>query len=145
MLWLKAWGAALLAVGVLDALWLGWLARGFYVRELGDLMTPQVRALPALLFYLGYPAGLVTLLLWPRPDAMGEAVLRAALIGLLVYGTYDLTNMATLRHWSLRLALVEYFPEVGQRELQESTGRRRDMTQAEVEAADAFLRAVTER
>ena len=50
MLWLKAWGAALLAVGVLDALWLGWLARGFYVRELGDLMTPQVRALPALLF-----------------------------------------------------------------------------------------------
>ena len=107
MLWLKAWGAALLAVGVLDALWLGWLARGFYVRELGDLMTPQVRALPALLFYLGYPAGLVTLLLWPRPDAMGEAVLRAALIGLLVYGTYDLTNMATLRHWSLRLALVD--------------------------------------
>ena len=107
MLWLKAWGAALLAVGVLDALWLGWLARGFYVRELGDLMTPQVRALPALLFYLSYPAGLVTLLLWPRPDAMGEAVLRAALIGLLVYGTYDLTNMATLRHWSLRLALVD--------------------------------------
>ena len=45
----------------------------------------------------------------------------------------------------LVLHLVEYFPEVGQRELQESTGRRRDMTQAEVEAADAFLRAVTER
>ena len=45
----------------------------------------------------------------------------------------------------LHLALVEYFPEVGQRELQESTGRRRDMTQAEVEAADEFLRAVTER
>ena len=41
--------------------------------------------------------------------------------------------------------LSQYFPEVGQRELQESTGRRRDMTQAEVEAADEFLRAVTER
>ena len=45
----------------------------------------------------------------------------------------------------LQLVAVEYFPEVGQRELQESTGRRRDMTQAEVEAADAFLLAVTER
>ena len=42
-----------------------------------------------------------------QTDITPEAVLRAALIGLLVYGTYDLTNMATLRHWSLRLALVD--------------------------------------
>ncbi|NRT55843.1 DUF2177 family protein [Sphaerotilus uruguayifluvii] len=107
MLWLKGWGAALLAVGLLDALWLGWIARGFYVREMGDLMAAQVRTLPALLFYVGYPAGVAALVLWPRPEALPEAVLRAALVGLLVYGTYDLTNMATLRHWSLRLALVD--------------------------------------
>ncbi|MDQ5898317.1 MAG: hypothetical protein QG612_2403 [Pseudomonadota bacterium] len=104
---LQGWGAALLVVGVLDALWLGWLARGFYMREMGDLMTPQVRWLPALAFYLAYPAGLSALVLWPAPATLTEATLRAALVGLLVYATYDLTNLATLRHWSPRLALVD--------------------------------------
>lgn len=45
----------------------------------------------------------------------------------------------------LRLVMVEYLPEIGQRELQEATGPRRYMTADEVDAADAFLRAVVER
>lgn len=45
----------------------------------------------------------------------------------------------------LRLEMIEYLPEIGQRELQEATGPRRYMTAAEVDAADAFLRAVVER
>lgn len=45
----------------------------------------------------------------------------------------------------LQLVMLEYFPEIGQRELQEATGPRRGMTPAEVEAADVFLRALAER
>ena len=45
----------------------------------------------------------------------------------------------------LRLVMIEYLPEIGQRELQEATGPRRYMTAAEVDAADAFLREVVER
>ena len=47
--------------------------------------------------------------------------------------------------FGLRLVMVEYLPEIGQRELQEATGPRRGMTADEVEAADAFLRALMER
>jgi len=42
----------------------------------------------------------------------------------------------------LRLVMVEYLPEIGQRELQEATGPRRCMKDVEVDAADAFLRAL---
>ncbi|TAK80879.1 MAG: DUF2177 family protein [Aquabacterium sp.] len=102
-----AYVAALLVVGLLDALWLGWLMRDFYRREFGDLMAPSVRMLPALLFYLGYPLGILALSLHPQPSTMAEAAWRGAALGLVAYGVYDLTNLATLRGWSLRLAMVD--------------------------------------
>ena len=105
--WLAGYGAALLVVGVLDALWLGVLAREFYRREIGDLMAGSVRLLPAAVFYLGFPAGLVTLALVPLPASLGAAVAKSALVGLVAYGVYDMTNMATLRHWGWKLALTD--------------------------------------
>ena len=101
------YGAALLVMGVLDAVWLGFIARDLYRRELGDLMAANVRVVPAALFYLGYPAGLVALALQPLPESMSMAAWRSALLGLVAYGTYDLTNMATLRQWSLTLTLAD--------------------------------------
>lgn len=103
----RGYAAALLVIGVLDALWLGWLARGFYQREIGHLLLARFNTVPALLFYLGYPACLVLLALTPRPDTLALALGRAALLGLLAYGTYELTNLATLKGWSLRLSLVD--------------------------------------
>jgi uncharacterized membrane protein len=101
------YGAALLVMGVLDALWLGVIARDLYRREIGDLMAANVRILPAALFYLGYPAGIVALALQPPPDSMAMAAWRSAIVGLVAYGTYDLTNMATLRQWSVTLTLAD--------------------------------------
>lgn len=105
-MWL-AYGAALIVMAVLDAVWLGLVAREFYRDEMGELLAPQVRKLPAALFYLAYPAALVALALQPAPDSMATAVWRSALVGLVAYGTYDLTNLATLRHWSVTLALAD--------------------------------------
>lgn len=45
----------------------------------------------------------------------------------------------------LRLALIDYRPEIGERELQEVIGPRRWMLPHEVAAADEFLRALLER
>ncbi len=106
-IWLTGYGAALLVVGLLDGLWLGFIARDFYRRELGDLMADSVRIAPAAVFYFGFPAGLVALALTPAPTSLGMAVLRSAVLGLVAYGVYDMTNMATLRTWSLKLALVD--------------------------------------
>jgi uncharacterized membrane protein len=107
MVWLVGYGVVLLVVGVLDGAWLGYIARDFYRGQLGDQMVDSVRVLPAAMFYFGYPVGLVTLALTPLPSSLLEAVLRSALLGLVAYGVYDMTNMATLRFWSWKLALVD--------------------------------------
>lgn len=104
---LKPYLAALLVVGLLDALWLGWLARDFYREAIGAQLVEQVRWVPALLFYVGFPAALVALAVYPAGQPLAMQVARAALVGLVAYGVYDLTNLATLRHWPLRLALAD--------------------------------------
>ena len=104
---LKPYLVALLVMGVLDALWLGVLARDFYRQEMGAQMAEQVRWLPAALFYFGYPAALVALALFPAGQPLAHQVARAALVGLVGYGVYDLTNRATWQHWPVRLAVVD--------------------------------------
>ena len=119
---LKSAAAAFVVLLALDALWLGVIARGFYTAEMADLMADRVQVLPALLFYLGYPLGLV-LLCMASPTAGGSpatgapqtaaadplrpVLWRAAIVALMAYGTYDLTNWATLDGWSWRLSLVD--------------------------------------
>ena len=104
---LKPYAAALLVMGLLDALWLGLVARDFYREHMGAQMADPIRWVPALLFYVGYPAALVALALFPTGQPLGVQIARAALVGLMAYGVYDLTNLATLRHWPLKLALVD--------------------------------------
>lgn len=99
--------AALIVLGVLDALWLGVVAKAFYRRQIGAQMADKPRWAPALVFYVSYPAALVVLALWPAGQPLALQVGRAALVGLVAYGVYDLTNRATLRHWPVRLALVD--------------------------------------
>lgn len=105
--WLLGYGAALVVIGALDAVWLGWVAKGFYQTQMAAVAADSFRAVPALLFYLGYPAALMALALSPQPASMATAVGRSALVGLLAYGTYDLTNMATLKRWDWPLALAD--------------------------------------
>ncbi len=104
---LAAYGVALVVMSVLDAVWLGWLAKDFYQRELGTLMTDSVRWAPAALYYLLYPAAIVYLALTPAPAALRTAALRSAALGLTAFGVYDLTNLATLRGYTLTMTLVD--------------------------------------
>ena len=105
--WALAYVAALVVVAALDALWLGVLAKDFYRTEMLPVAAAEVRLLPAAVFYLAYPIGLMALALWPSPGSLPEAVARAALVGLVAYATYDLTNLATLKQWSWGLALTD--------------------------------------
>ena len=103
---LFAYLGTLLAFLVLDGLWLGVLMGPTYKTLLGPLMLEQPRLLPAMLFYLLYVLGCVVLVIlpsstWPRAARLG------ALFGLVAYGTYDLSNWATLQGWSAGLALMD--------------------------------------
>jgi uncharacterized membrane protein len=97
---------------VLDALWLGVLAKNFYREQIGPLLLTQPNRLAAALFYVSYIAGVIVFAVAPAlagsPNgAATQALLRGALFGLLAYMTYDLTNMATLRGWSWTIAAVD--------------------------------------
>ena len=63
----------------------------------------------AVAFYAAYVVGIVLFAIAPalRADSVATAFLYGALFGLFAYGTYDMTNYATLRHWSLTVSLVD--------------------------------------
>lgn len=116
MKWIVAYGAAAAAFGVLDALWLRWAAPKVYRPLLGDLLAPGFRLAPAAAFYLIYIAGIVWFAVRPAlapadPTAILAgvplAVINGAALGLIAYATYDLTNQATLRHWSTSVTLLD--------------------------------------
>ncbi|KRE04251.1 hypothetical protein ASE63_25860 [Bosea sp. Root381] len=101
--------AFLVAFGICDAIWLGTMTARLYRPALGDLIVEQVRIWPAALFYFGFPLGVVHFALMPalRDGSATAALLNGALIGLLAYATYDLTNYATLRPWTLTITLAD--------------------------------------
>ena len=103
------WGyfAALITVGVLDGLWLGLIAREFYRSQMVAVAAQNFNLLPAALFYFLYPLGILFVALTPPAQGWMEATWRSALLGLVAYGVYELTNMATLKAWPARLALVD--------------------------------------
>jgi uncharacterized membrane protein len=104
-----AYAAATLMMLALDGLWLGLVAKDFYQQGLGHLMAASPRWLPALLFYLLYPLGLLFFAVLPQaPGAsLAQALLRGALFGFFAYATYDLSNLATLKDWPVPVAVVD--------------------------------------
>jgi uncharacterized membrane protein len=92
-----------------DMLWLGTLAKAFYQRHLGYLLSPQVNWPAAILFYLVFIAGIVLFAVKPAIEAASpmRALVYGAFFGFVAYATYDLTNHATVRDWPLIVTVVD--------------------------------------
>ena len=105
----KLYGVALVTFFAIDLLWLGVVARGFYQEHMGHLMKPSVNWAAAVAFYLLFLVGLVVLVIWPaiQRESFAQAMLLGALFGLVTYAAYDLTNLATLDGFPLKVALVD--------------------------------------
>ena len=103
-----AWLAAFVAMVVLDGIWLGLVAKGMYQREMGALMADPVRMAPIVAFYLLFPVALVYLTLFNAPSGWLDAIVRGAVLGLAAYGAYDLTNLAIVRDWPLRISMIDW-------------------------------------
>jgi uncharacterized membrane protein len=101
--------ATFLVMAVLDGIWLGAVARGFYRRHLGYLMADTPNWAAAGAFYVLYAIGVAVFAVQPGVDAGSalSALWRGALFGLVAYATYDLTNMATVRGWPAILTVVD--------------------------------------
>jgi uncharacterized membrane protein len=108
-IFLKLYAVAFASFLVIDLLWLGVVARSFYRAELGHLMRADVNWVAAFAFYLLFVIGIVVLVVWPAIErqSLGRALLFGALFGLVTYAAYDLTNLATLEGFPLRMVVVD--------------------------------------
>ena len=105
----KLYAVALTSFLVIDLLWLGVIARSFYRSELGHLMRGDVNWAAAVAFYVVFVLGIVVLVVWPamERESLAQALLLGALFGLVTYAAYDLTNLATLEGFPLRMVVVD--------------------------------------
>lgn len=108
-LWVKLYAVAFVTFMVIDLLWLGVVARSFYRSQLGHLMRANVNWPAAIAFYLIFVLGIVVLAVWPaiESQSLAKALLLGALFGLVTYAAYDLTNLATLESFPLRMVIVD--------------------------------------
>lgn len=92
-----------------DLIWLGGVAKRFYRSQLAGLIADEFNIGAAAAFYLVYPLGVVAFAVIPSlpSGSAADAALLGAMLGFFAYATYDLTNLATLRNWPLRLTLVD--------------------------------------
>ena len=92
-----------------DMLWLGFVAKEFYQKNLGHLLRPDVNWTAALVFYLLYIVGILIFATLPALEkrSFQQAIVLGGLFGFFAYATYDLTNLATLKDWPLKVAVVD--------------------------------------
>ncbi len=92
-----------------DAIGLRVLIKPVFERHIAHLFVDPFRGLPAALFYMGYVAGLLWFVSVPayRSNDPLAALVGGIFLGLMAYGTYEFTNYATLRDWSMEQVVVD--------------------------------------
>ena len=106
---IKTYFVALVVFFVIDIFWLLVVSRKLYQKELGYLMSSKPNLIAALLFYLLFITGVVFFVINPALDKSSwtYALLAGMFFGLITYSTYDLTNLATIKDWPLKITIID--------------------------------------
>lgn len=106
---LKAYLLTTVVFFAIDIIWLGVIAKNLYNKYLGKLLAPKVNWTAAMIFYLLFIVGIFYFAIVPSVEAasLEDAILEGALFGFFTYATYDLTNLATLRGWPIRIVFID--------------------------------------
>lgn len=104
-----AWIATAIVFAAMDLSWLATMNARFYKPVIGELLAGRLDPIAAAGFYLLFVSGLVFFAVWPavKSGDYGRAILNGVALGVVAYGTYDLTNQATLRVWAWKLTIVD--------------------------------------
>jgi uncharacterized membrane protein len=99
----------LITLLVVDLVWLLGIAKNLYRDEMGDLMASEPKLIAGLAFYLLYALGACIFVIGPAlaKQSFVDALVYGALFGLFCYMTYDLTNLAVIRNFPVRLAFID--------------------------------------
>lgn len=106
---LTAYVATAVVFFAMDFIWLSTAVNGIYRPRIGSLLLERPNLPVAASFYLLYVVEIVVFAVLPalRDGDWGRAAWSGALLGVVAYGTYDMTNLATLRDWSATVSLVD--------------------------------------
>ena len=107
--YVKLYGLTVPVFFVIDIIWLGVVAKGFYQKNLKYILGPNVNWTAAIIFYLIYIAGILIFAVLPAiaKDSLRHAAVWGALFGFFTYATYDLTNLALLKDWPIIIVIVD--------------------------------------
>jgi uncharacterized membrane protein len=107
--YVKLYGLTVPVFFVIDIIWLGVVAKGFYQKNLKYILSPNVNWTAAIIFYLIYIAGILIFAVLPAvaKDSLRHAAVWGALFGFFTYATYDLTNLALLKDWPIIIVIVD--------------------------------------
>ena len=94
---------------IIDVIWLSFSVKSFYRPNIGHLLLETPVMWAAILFYLIYVLGLAVVIIEPSLDYQNtqKFLIKAFMFGLVAYGTYNLTNMATIKGWSPNVVFVD--------------------------------------
>lgn len=109
MTFFKLYLVSLIVFFTIDLLWLGVIAKDLYEEQIGFLMSSEVRWGPAIFFYFLYVAGLSFFVILPAfyQGNLISTLLCGGFFGLVCYATYDLTNLATLKGWPMKIVVID--------------------------------------
>ena len=93
----------------IDILWLGVIAKKFYDKHLARFFRERVNWTAASIFYFLYILGIMIFAILPGIScaSLTRTVILGVLYGLFTYATYDLTNLATLKDWPVKIVVVD--------------------------------------
>lgn len=99
----------LLPFCLMDGVWLTVMGNFLYKSTLGNILLESPNIPPVIAFYLMFPIGILVFGVLPavKMGSVSPAIVYGALFGALAYATYDLTNFATLRNWTLTITLLD--------------------------------------
>ena len=94
---------------VIDVVWLSITVKSLYKPALGNLLKDKPVMWAAVLFYIIYMIGVALIILKPAlaNDSISQALWTGVVFGVVAYGTYNLTNMATVKNWSASIVWID--------------------------------------
>jgi uncharacterized membrane protein len=109
MSWITSYAATAVVMIIIDLIWLGVVAKPWYLAGMGHLMAAKPNLIAAGLFYAMFPVGLMMFAVIPQAatDGFARTAFWGAAFGFFTYATYDLTNLATLKDYPLSLAAID--------------------------------------
>lgn len=97
---------ALVIFLVIDFFWLRYAAKTMYDNQIGFLLREKFNLTAAFVFYIFFIAGLAFFVIAPA-SSWQYALFAGMFFGAVTYGTYDITNLATLKDWPLKLTIID--------------------------------------